>query len=171
MDAEKLCAFCRLTGFETGKSLLYARARADFCILTALFSPPFSGTGTREKTFFVTEKACFWSVTWKTAVTYCAADGKAAARREKTGTAKHGGKRQYNTTLCCLLRLKSKTSPENPYAYHTTSWMARFRGDIAAGRKLNSAECVSAGLNVFGKLPYIIEETLKISSKRRWIEY
>ena len=52
MDVEKLCAFHRLTGFETGKSLLYARARADFCILTALFSPSFSGTGTRKKAFF-----------------------------------------------------------------------------------------------------------------------
>ena len=41
-----------LTGFEIGKSLLYARARADFCILTALFSPSFSGTGTRKKAFF-----------------------------------------------------------------------------------------------------------------------
>lgn len=49
--------------------------------------------------------------------------------------------------------------------------MARFRGDIAAGRKLNSAESVSAVLNAFGQLPYMIEETLKFSSKRRWIEY
>jgi len=116
-----------LTGFELRKSLLYARARADFCILTALFSPSFSGTGTRKKAFFRDGKSALFVRDIKTAVTVCAANGKAAARRkkrrerEKTGTAKHGGKRQYNTTLCCLLRLKSKTSPENPYAYHITS--------------------------------------------------
>ena len=32
MDAEKLCAFCRLTGFETGKSLLFARASRFFVV-------------------------------------------------------------------------------------------------------------------------------------------
>ena len=49
-----------LTGFEIGKSLLYARARADFCILTALFSPSFSGTGTREKAFFRNGKSALF---------------------------------------------------------------------------------------------------------------
>ena len=49
-----------LTGFEIGKSLLYARARADFCILTALFSPSFSGTGTRKKAFFRDGKSAFF---------------------------------------------------------------------------------------------------------------
>ena len=49
-----------LTGFEIAKSLLYARARADFCILTALFSPSFSGTGTREKAFFRNGKSALF---------------------------------------------------------------------------------------------------------------
>lgn len=41
-----------LTGFELRKSLLYARARADFCILTALFFAVFFGNGNAGKDFF-----------------------------------------------------------------------------------------------------------------------
>lgn len=92
------------------------------------FFAAFFGNGNTEKGFFRDGKSALFVRDVKKPPSRFARrtekrlhGGKKRREREKTGTAKHGGKRQYNTTLCCLLRLKSKTSPENPYAYHITS--------------------------------------------------
>lgn len=53
------------------------------------------------------------------AVTVCAANRQGF--KASGNTTKSKQKREHNTALCCLLRLKRNITPENPYAYHPTS--------------------------------------------------